>query len=77
MVGASHAAYTDRFHELAGLVPHLVTPENRRIKRNGSLKRNPERKGNVGEPSRDRNRKDDVTPPNGAWTEYVSEGVTS
>ncbi|GJV73145.1 putative reverse transcriptase domain-containing protein [Tanacetum coccineum] len=33
MVGAGHAAYTDRFHELARLVPHLVTPENRRIKR--------------------------------------------
>ncbi|GJY26995.1 putative reverse transcriptase domain-containing protein [Tanacetum coccineum] len=27
------AAYTDRFHELARLVPHLVTPENRRIER--------------------------------------------
>ncbi|GKA43627.1 reverse transcriptase domain-containing protein [Tanacetum coccineum] len=27
MVGAGHAAYTDRFHELARLVPHLVTPE--------------------------------------------------
>ncbi|GJS94098.1 hypothetical protein Tco_0801066 [Tanacetum coccineum] len=26
MVEASHAAYTDRFHELARLVPHLVTP---------------------------------------------------
>ncbi|GJV53524.1 reverse transcriptase domain-containing protein [Tanacetum coccineum] len=25
MVGAGHAAYTDRFHELARLVPHLVT----------------------------------------------------
>nr|GEV78905.1 reverse transcriptase domain-containing protein [Tanacetum cinerariifolium] len=33
MVGASHAAYTDRFHELARLVPHLVTPESRKIKR--------------------------------------------
>ncbi|GKD82817.1 reverse transcriptase domain-containing protein, partial [Tanacetum coccineum] len=31
MAGACHAAYTDRFHELARLVPHLVTPENRRI----------------------------------------------
>ncbi|GJZ40056.1 putative reverse transcriptase domain-containing protein [Tanacetum coccineum] len=30
MVGANHAAYTDRFHEL---VPHLVTPESVRIKR--------------------------------------------
>ncbi|GJT65121.1 reverse transcriptase domain-containing protein [Tanacetum coccineum] len=33
MVGAGHAAYTDRFHELARLVPHLVTPENERIER--------------------------------------------
>ncbi|GKE54183.1 putative reverse transcriptase domain-containing protein, partial [Tanacetum coccineum] len=32
MVGAGHAAYTDRFHELARPVPHLVTPENKRIK---------------------------------------------
>ncbi|GJR97698.1 reverse transcriptase domain-containing protein [Tanacetum coccineum] len=32
MVGANHAAYTDRFHELAKLVPHLVTPESSRIK---------------------------------------------
>ncbi|GJZ87844.1 putative reverse transcriptase domain-containing protein [Tanacetum coccineum] len=30
MVGANHAAYTDRFHELAKLVPHLVTPESSR-----------------------------------------------
>ncbi|GKA31089.1 putative reverse transcriptase domain-containing protein [Tanacetum coccineum] len=33
MVGANHAAYTDRFHELAKLVLHLVTPELARIKR--------------------------------------------
>ncbi|GJY05131.1 reverse transcriptase domain-containing protein [Tanacetum coccineum] len=95
MVEAGHAAYTNRFHELARLVHHLVTPENKRIKRyiyglapqiqgmvaaidpmkiqkvvkkagtlideairNGSLKRNPERRGNGGEPSRDRNVKD-------------------
>ncbi|GJX30040.1 reverse transcriptase domain-containing protein [Tanacetum coccineum] len=32
-VGAGHAAYTDRFHELARLVPHLVTPESRKVKR--------------------------------------------
>nr|GFA36036.1 reverse transcriptase domain-containing protein [Tanacetum cinerariifolium] len=31
MVGAGHAAYTDRFHELARLVPHLVTQESRKI----------------------------------------------
>ncbi|GKA42924.1 putative reverse transcriptase domain-containing protein, partial [Tanacetum coccineum] len=33
MVGAGHAAYTDRFQELARLVPHLVTPESRKIER--------------------------------------------
>ncbi|GJR02194.1 putative reverse transcriptase domain-containing protein [Tanacetum coccineum] len=33
MVGANHAGYTDRFHELAKLVPHLITPESSRIKR--------------------------------------------
>ncbi|GJY03307.1 reverse transcriptase domain-containing protein [Tanacetum coccineum] len=31
MVGADHAGYTDRFHELAKLVPHLVTPEAKRV----------------------------------------------
>ncbi|GJY93683.1 putative reverse transcriptase domain-containing protein, partial [Tanacetum coccineum] len=38
VVGAGHATYTDRFHELARLVPHSVTPENKRIEskdRNG------------------------------------------
>ncbi|GJW73102.1 putative reverse transcriptase domain-containing protein [Tanacetum coccineum] len=33
MVEAGHAAYTNRFHELARLAPHLVTPKNKRIKR--------------------------------------------
>ncbi|GJS45026.1 putative reverse transcriptase domain-containing protein [Tanacetum coccineum] len=33
MMGAGHAAYTDTFHELARLVPYLVTPESRKIKR--------------------------------------------
>nr|GEY84448.1 putative reverse transcriptase domain-containing protein [Tanacetum cinerariifolium] len=32
-IEAGHAAYTDRFHELAKLVPHLVTPESRKIER--------------------------------------------
>ncbi|GKD71470.1 putative reverse transcriptase domain-containing protein, partial [Tanacetum coccineum] len=95
MVGAGHATYTDRFHELARLVPHLVTPESRMIKRyvyglapqirgmvaatepksmqkavqisgaltdeavrNGSIKK-VEKRGNVGEPSKDRNARDD------------------
>ncbi|GJV68650.1 putative reverse transcriptase domain-containing protein [Tanacetum coccineum] len=96
MVGAGHAAYTDRFHELARLVPHLVTLENERIERyifglapqirgmvaatepktiqkvvqiagtlsdealrNGSIKKNHEKRGNRGEPSKDRNARDD------------------
>ncbi|GKE78916.1 hypothetical protein Tco_1545036 [Tanacetum coccineum] len=33
MVGAGHAAYTIMFHELARLVPYLVTPESRMIER--------------------------------------------
>ncbi|GJZ37577.1 putative reverse transcriptase domain-containing protein [Tanacetum coccineum] len=33
MVGADHAAYTDRFHKLARLVPHLVTPKSKKIER--------------------------------------------
>ncbi|GJT42485.1 putative reverse transcriptase domain-containing protein [Tanacetum coccineum] len=33
MIRVGHAAYTDRFHELSRLVPHLVTPESRMIER--------------------------------------------
>ncbi|GJU71856.1 putative reverse transcriptase domain-containing protein [Tanacetum coccineum] len=33
MVGAGHAAYTDRFHELDRLVLHVVTPKSRMIER--------------------------------------------
>ncbi|GKB33572.1 putative reverse transcriptase domain-containing protein [Tanacetum coccineum] len=33
MVGADHAGYTNRFHKLAKLVPHLVTPEAKRVTR--------------------------------------------
>ncbi|GJS33386.1 putative reverse transcriptase domain-containing protein [Tanacetum coccineum] len=33
IIGAGHAAYTDRFHELARLVLHLVTPKSRMIER--------------------------------------------
>ncbi|GKC04338.1 hypothetical protein Tco_0995948 [Tanacetum coccineum] len=58
MVGAGHAAYTDRFYELAMLVPHLVTPECRKIERNGSIKK-VEKRGNIGEPSKDKNGRDD------------------
>nr|GEV17095.1 hypothetical protein [Tanacetum cinerariifolium] len=60
MVRVGHAAYTDRFHELSRLVPHLVTLENKMIERNGSIKNNPEKRGNGEEPSRDRNVKDEI-----------------
>ncbi|GKD17515.1 reverse transcriptase domain-containing protein, partial [Tanacetum coccineum] len=95
MVGVGHAAYTDRFHELARLVPHLVTPESRMIERyvyghapqicgmvaatepktiqkavqisgaltdeavrNGLIKK-VEKRGNMGEPSKDKKGGDD------------------
>nr|GFA34069.1 reverse transcriptase domain-containing protein [Tanacetum cinerariifolium] len=59
MFGADHAVYTNRFFELARLVPHLVTPENKRIERNGSLKKNTEKRAISEEPNRDTNVKDD------------------
>nr|GEV94641.1 hypothetical protein [Tanacetum cinerariifolium] len=59
MVGAGHVVYTDRFYELARLVPYLVTLENKRVERNGSIIKNPEKRGNRGEPSKDRNVRDD------------------
>nr|GEW02588.1 hypothetical protein [Tanacetum cinerariifolium] len=55
MVRAGHAAYTDRFHELARLVPYLVTPESRKTERNGSIKK-VEKRGNVRETSKDNKR---------------------
>nr|GEZ01207.1 reverse transcriptase domain-containing protein [Tanacetum cinerariifolium] len=73
MIGAGHPAYTDRFHELARLVPHLVTPKSRRIERYAygiapqicemvaAMKPKTMQKaiGNVGEPSKDKNGRDD------------------
>nr|GEY60336.1 hypothetical protein [Tanacetum cinerariifolium] len=44
----------ERFHELARLVPHLVTLENKSIERNGSLKKNPKKRRNGREPNRAR-----------------------
>ncbi|GJY44398.1 putative reverse transcriptase domain-containing protein, partial [Tanacetum coccineum] len=58
-VRASYATFTDCFHELARLVPHLVTPENKRIERNGSLKKNTKKRGNSGKLSRKANIRDD------------------
>ncbi|GKB01704.1 putative reverse transcriptase domain-containing protein [Tanacetum coccineum] len=60
MVGAGHAAYTDRFHELVRLVPHLQMSQRLcdEAVRNGSIKK-VEKKGNVGETSKDKNGRDD------------------
>nr|GEW61695.1 hypothetical protein [Tanacetum cinerariifolium] len=100
MVGVGHVVYTDRFHELARLVPYLVTPESRMIKRciyvlalqirrmveamepktiqkamqisgaltdeavrNGSIKK-VEKRGNVGEPNKDKGVLRNVNPVN-------------
>nr|GEW02701.1 putative reverse transcriptase domain-containing protein [Tanacetum cinerariifolium] len=54
-IRAGHAAFSDRFHELARLVSHLVTLKNKRIERNGSLKKNTEKRGSSEELSRKEN----------------------
>ncbi|GJY74318.1 putative reverse transcriptase domain-containing protein, partial [Tanacetum coccineum] len=67
MIRACHAAYTDRFHKLARLVPNLITPEKKRTERmltdeavrTGALKKNTKKRGNSGELSRDGKVKDD------------------
>ncbi|GKE14354.1 putative reverse transcriptase domain-containing protein, partial [Tanacetum coccineum] len=59
MVEAGHAAYTDRFHELARLIPHLISGAlTDEAVRNRSIMK-VEKKGNVGEPSKDKNGRDD------------------
>ncbi|GKC92054.1 reverse transcriptase domain-containing protein, partial [Tanacetum coccineum] len=64
MVGADHVAYTDRFHELARLVPHFISGAlTDEAVRNGSIKK-VEKRGNVGEPSKDKNSRDVATTAN-------------
>ncbi|GKA12233.1 hypothetical protein Tco_0691779, partial [Tanacetum coccineum] len=63
MVRAGHAAYTDRFHDLARLVPHLISGAlTDEAVRNGSIKK-VRKRGNVGEPSKDKNGRDDNKRP--------------
>ncbi|GKC99911.1 reverse transcriptase domain-containing protein, partial [Tanacetum coccineum] len=66
MIGANHAGYTDRFHELAKLVPYLVTLESTRIKSailkagiltdeavsNGMLTKSSEKRKSMDEPAK-------------------------
>ncbi|GKB06614.1 reverse transcriptase domain-containing protein [Tanacetum coccineum] len=59
MVGVGHVTYIDRFHELARLVPHLISGALAdEAVRNGSIKK-VEKRGNIGEPSKDKNGRDD------------------
>ncbi|GJS67430.1 putative reverse transcriptase domain-containing protein [Tanacetum coccineum] len=61
MVGAGHAAYTDRFHELASNEAKDYTEGcalTDEAVRNGSIKK-VKKRGNVGEPSKDKNGRDD------------------
>ncbi|GJV85952.1 reverse transcriptase domain-containing protein, partial [Tanacetum coccineum] len=63
MVRADHATYTDRFHELARLVPYFKVVQisgalTDEAVRNGSIKK-VEKRGNMGEPSKDKNGRDD------------------
>ncbi|GKB45983.1 putative reverse transcriptase domain-containing protein [Tanacetum coccineum] len=59
IVGAGHAAYTDRFHELDRLVPHLISSAlTDEAVRYGLIKK-VDKRGNIGEPSKDKNDRDD------------------
>ncbi|GJU45548.1 putative reverse transcriptase domain-containing protein [Tanacetum coccineum] len=59
MVRAGHAVYTDRFHELARLVPHLISGTlTDEAVRNESVKK-VKKRVNVGETSKDKNGRDD------------------
>nr|GEX78541.1 reverse transcriptase domain-containing protein [Tanacetum cinerariifolium] len=86
MVGANHAGYTDRFHELAKLVPHLVTLESLRIKRYiascGTLTKGNEKRKGVKEFSkqgggRNDNKREKVSKGFVASTTYRNEYVGS
>nr|GEV54397.1 reverse transcriptase domain-containing protein [Tanacetum cinerariifolium] len=59
MVGVGYGTYTDRFHELARLVPHLISGAlTDEAVRNGSIKK-VEKRGNVGEPRKDKSSRED------------------
>ncbi|GJT26601.1 putative reverse transcriptase domain-containing protein [Tanacetum coccineum] len=69
MVGANHAGYTDRFHELAKLVPHLVTPESSRIKRAGILTDEVVSCGTLTKGNEKRKEVDESSKSGGSWKE--------
>nr|GEV35259.1 hypothetical protein [Tanacetum cinerariifolium] len=67
MVGANHATYTDRFHELTKLVPHLVTPESLRIKRVGILTDEAVSCGTLTKGNDKRKGVEETSKPGGSW----------
>ncbi|GKE14024.1 putative reverse transcriptase domain-containing protein [Tanacetum coccineum] len=67
MVGANHATYTDRFHELDKLVPHLVTPELSRIKRAGILTNKAVSCGTLTKGNEKRKRVEETSKQGGSW----------
>ncbi|GJZ24088.1 hypothetical protein Tco_0561547 [Tanacetum coccineum] len=66
MVGVGHAAYTDSSSLMAATKPKTIQKAvqlagtlTNEAHRNGSIKKNPEKRGNVGEPSKDMNGRED------------------
>nr|GEV97884.1 putative reverse transcriptase domain-containing protein [Tanacetum cinerariifolium] len=75
MVGANHAAYTDRFHELAKLVPHQVTPESSRIKRDGILTDEAISCGTLTKGNEKIKGVEETSKPRGSWKDNKKEKV--
>ncbi|GKF32598.1 reverse transcriptase domain-containing protein, partial [Tanacetum coccineum] len=67
MVGANHATYTDRFHELDKLVPHLVTPELSRFKRAGILTNKAVSCGTLTKGNEKKKRVEETSKQGGSW----------
>ncbi|GJT68272.1 putative reverse transcriptase domain-containing protein [Tanacetum coccineum] len=67
MVGANHAAYTDRFHELSKMVSHLVTPESSRIKWVGILTDEAASCGTLTKGNKKRKGMEETSKPGGSW----------
>ncbi|GJW45008.1 hypothetical protein Tco_0073807 [Tanacetum coccineum] len=77
MVGANHVAYTDRFHELAKLVPHLATPESKRIQSDilkaGALTDEAVRCGTLSKSGEKRKEVVESRKKGGSWTDNKRE----
>ncbi|GKA69387.1 putative reverse transcriptase domain-containing protein [Tanacetum coccineum] len=67
MVRDNHVAYTDRFHELAKLVPHLVSSESSRIKRARILTDEAVSYGTLTKGNEKRKGVEETSKPEGSW----------